>query len=78
MGRPSVELDDYLEGRNPNASDAVKSWARFFIYKKSLQILRLPKEKRLSVINQAPDYLIDRLKNEITRVWRLKNATTRN
>lgn len=77
MAKPSQQLEDYLEGRNPSPDKAIESWAQYFIYRKALSILKLPKEKRLNVINQAPAYLVEKLKNEITRIWRFKNETNR-
>jgi hypothetical protein len=72
MAPISQQLESYLNGNQPAPSDAVYSWAAFFVYKKALQILNLPKEKRLKEIEKAPAYLQDRLKTEITRVYKCR------
>jgi hypothetical protein len=72
MEKPSQALKNYLSGNDSNPDKAVYSWAGLSIYRKALQVLRLPKKERLSEIEKAPAYLQERLKTEITRIYKCK------
>jgi hypothetical protein len=60
----------YLSGNN-NVPDAVKSWARIFIYKKACEVLQLPKPERAAVIDAygQPELL----RAEVVRVYKMNN-----
>ena len=72
MARPSEQLNNYLSGLKPDPDAAVYSWASFMIYKKAASILRLPKERRLKEIEKAPEYLQQRLKDEVVKLYGAK------
>jgi hypothetical protein len=72
MEKPSQALKNYLSGNDSSPDEAIYSWASLSIHRKALQVLRLPKDKRLSEIENAPAYLQDRLKTEITRIYKCK------
>ena len=68
----SEQLSDVLEGRVAycDAALAIQSWVAFFVYQASENILKLPKEKRRSAIDKAPEGLRPMIEAEITRLWR--------
>jgi len=70
MAKPSVLLNNYLSGDDAKPSAAIYSAASLPIYKKSVSILRMPKEARLNEIEKAPGYLQARLKETIIELNR--------
>jgi hypothetical protein len=58
------------------APDAIKSWARFFVYQEAVKIMRLAtQEARKEALEAHP--LCERLKPEIARLWPLRGQIIR-
>lgn len=77
MEKPSVELKGILEGRREleNATPAVRSWSRFFIYQAAEEMLAMPsKNARREAIEKVPANIRDAVKQEVFRLWELKKC----
>lgn len=75
MEKPSEELRALLEGRRTleNVSPSVRSWARFFIYQASDEILSMPsKTDRRAAIEKVPATIRDAVRQELLRLWELR------
>lgn len=68
---PSSRLHDLLEGRVAwgDAPPSIQSWAQFTIYQVADSILKMPKEKRRSAIDKAPEDIRPMIEAEIMRLW---------
>lgn len=74
MARPSELIKKALAGGEVD-DPAIKSWLRFFIYKKACEILDLPREQRLNAIEREP--LSDAVRVEVVRVFEYRKTTCR-
>lgn len=77
---PTQQLHDVLEGRVAwgDAPPSIQSWAAFFIYQAADGILKMPKEKRRSAIDRAPEGLRGFIEEEIKRLFAYsKSAASR-
>lgn len=71
MARPSQLIKQALAGHEVE-DEAVKSWLRFFIYKKACAILDLPREERLNAIEGEP--LSEAVRIEVLRVFEYRKT----
>jgi len=69
--RPSELIQRALRGE-PIEDEAVKSWLRFFVYKKACAVLDLPKEERLNAIEAEP--LSGAVKQEVLRLHKYREG----
>lgn len=75
MEQPSVELRAFLEGRREISSvcPAVRSWAQFFIYQAAKEIIAMPdRQQRREALDKIPETIRDKVRDEATRLWRMR------
>ena len=73
--RPSKQLENLMLGRTSwdETPEAIRSWARFFIYQAAKQIIAEPeKKKRQAMLARVPDHMRDKVEAEILRLWSLR------
>lgn len=72
---PTEQLNALLNGQTGwnNAPDAIRSWARFFIYRVAVSVLEMPKEKRRAAIDRTPPSIQPILEAEIKRLYALRS-----
>jgi hypothetical protein len=70
--RPSDQLSALLMGKIAwdDAPDAIKSWARFEIYKAAKQIVAAPdKGTRRNMLGRVPAHMRGMVEAEAKRIW---------
>lgn len=69
---PSEQLADLMDGRVTwdDTPASIRSWAQFYFFNVAKSILKLPKEKRRSAIDKAPEGLRPMIEAEIIRVYK--------
>jgi hypothetical protein len=73
--RPTDQLAALLMGKLAwdDAPDAIKSWARFEIYKAAKQILDAPdKGTRKNMLGKIPHHMRGMVEAEVMRLWKGK------
>ena len=71
MAKPSQLIKQALAGQEVECK-AVKSWLRFFIYKKACAVLDLPREERLNAIELEP--LSEAVRAEVMRLHKYREG----
>lgn len=79
--RPSKQLEDLLRGRLAwdDAPDAIRSWARLYIYEGAKHIVAEPdKGTRRNMLGRVPAPIRPHVEKEVKRQWQSRNkpATT--
>lgn len=71
--RPSHQLARVLAGDLAlnDAPKAVQSWARLYVYRQALQVMRQPtRDQRRAALAAVPDTIRSAVKAEVERLWR--------
>lgn len=69
----STQLHDLLSGKVAwdDASDTIRNWAQFEIYKGAVAALALPtKEERRTFLDKIPETIRPQVEAETMRVWK--------
>jgi hypothetical protein len=75
VAKPDEQLADLLRGKVSwdDAPDAIRSWARFEIYKAAKQILDAPdKGTRRNMLGKIPAHIRAMVEAEAKRLWALR------
>lgn len=60
--------------RPEDCDESVRSWLRFFIYKKAKKILALPfDQRRIEINNEPSEELVKMIKEEVIRINKAGN-----